>query len=197
MLTHRAHTEFMCLHTCTWRHTESPGTHTHRAHVLSHTHMEACMEPMHSNTHRHTWRHARSPHAHMHTQAPPVRLAASRQLEARTLPSFLPGPQQQELKDGAPRRSPDARSHLRHLESTVARFSEELAVFLETLTRGHFPIVLLQLNGQREGRPLGCVHHLWTQNHDPCGLCCREQSTRVCVGGWGGGSGSASAPHTP
>ena len=29
----------------------------------------------------------------------PIRLAASRQLEARTLPPFLPGPQQQELKN--------------------------------------------------------------------------------------------------
>ena len=80
---------------------------------------------------------------------------------------------------------------------TAARLSEELAVFLETLTCGHFPIVLLQLNGQREGRPLDYVHHLWTQNCDPRGLCCREQSTRVCGGGRGGDSWSASAPHLP
>lgn len=63
------------------------------------------MEPMHSYTHR----HAQSPRAHMeaykepscsHAHAGPIWLAASRQPEARTLPPFLPGPQQQELKNG-------------------------------------------------------------------------------------------------
>lgn len=63
------------------------------------------MEPMYSYTHGHT----QSPCAHMearmepscsHAHAGLIWLAASRQLEARTLPPFLPGPQQQELKNG-------------------------------------------------------------------------------------------------
>lgn len=168
---------------------------THSPHAHTHTHTEACVEHMHSYTHR----HAQSPRVHMeahkepscsHAHAGPIWLAASHQLEARTLPPFLPGPQQQELKNGGHLgRVPMLGDNCGILspELTVARLSEELAVFLEILTCGHFPVVLLQLNGQHEGRPLSCVHHLWTQNCDPRGLCCREQSTQMCVWGLGWG----------
>lgn len=205
----------MLTHTCTCAHiqsTQSPHAHihtrggtqptcshtyteAHTAHMLTHTHTEACVEHMHSYTHR----HAQSPRVHMeahkepscsHAHAGPIWLAASHQLEARTLPPFLPGPQQQELKNGGHLgRVPMLGDNCGILspELTVARLSEELAVFLEILTCGHFPVVLLQLNGQHEGRPLSCVHHLWTQNCDPRGLCCREQSTQMCVWGLGWG----------
>lgn len=78
---------------------------------------------------------------------------------------------------------------------TAACLSEELAVFPETLTCGHFPIVLLQLNGQREGRPLDYVHHLWTQTVILV-ACAAENRVHVGVCG-GGDSWSASAPHLP
>lgn len=96
-----SHTESTCSHTCTWRHTESPGIHTHKAHMLTHGGMHGAHVFIHTGIHRAhalTWRHAWSPRAYMHTQASYGWLL--RQLEARTLPPFLPGPQQQELKNG-------------------------------------------------------------------------------------------------
>lgn len=54
----------------------------------------------------------------------------------------------------------------------------------ETLTLGHFPVVLLQLNAQREGGAVGHVHHLRPQNHHSRGLCW-ERAEGHLVGGGG------------
>lgn len=83
-------------------HTQSPHAHTHTevmhgAHVFIHT------SGIH-RAHALTWRHAWSPRVtctrrpHMAGCFPPA--------EARTLPPFLPGPQQQELKRGQLGRAP-------------------------------------------------------------------------------------------
>lgn len=49
-----------------------------------------------------------------------------------------------------------------------------LAAVLKRLTLGDLAIVLLQLNAQLQRRPWGHLHHLWTQNHHPRGLCCKQ-----------------------
>lgn len=73
--------------------------------------------------------------------------------------------------------------------------SENAVVTLQTLTLGNFPAVLLQLNVQVEGRPLGHVHHLRTQNHDPPGLC--WETAERSTGERGTGDAACWSPHPP
>ena len=176
----------------------------HREPMCSHTHTEACMEPMYSYTHGHAepMRSRGGTHGalvltctrrpHMAGCFPPAGGSHPATLSARA-------PAARTQKRGQLGRAPMLGDTygISSPKPTAARLSEELAVFLETLTCGHFPIVLLQLNGQCEGRPLDYVHHLWTQNCNPRGLCCREQSTRVCGGGGVGTPGLHQHPTCP
>lgn len=147
---------------CTRAHTQSPHAHIparggtqraqdwapHKAHMLTHTHTEACMEPMYSYTHG----HAQSPCAYMearwsppcsHAHAGLIWLAAAL-ASWRLAPChpFCQGPSSKNSKTGAAWQELHVGRHsmASRLLSTAARLSEELAVFLETLTCGHFPL---------------------------------------------------------
>lgn len=92
----------------------------------------------------------------------------------RGLPNDVTGPKL---------RPPGATHALRPLENlTPVYLSGKFWRLLETLTLGHFPVVLLQLNAQGEGRAVGHVHHLRPQNHHPRGLCW-ERAGGCSVGG--------------
>ena len=213
MCTHIGIHTCICSCMCTRAHTQStqsPHAHiparggTQRAHVLTHTpggmhgahvliHTRARTEPMRSRGGTHgalVLTCTRRPH--MAGCFPPAGGSHPATLSARA-------PAARTQKRGQLGRAPMLGDTygISSPKPTAARLSEELAVFLETLTCGHFPIVLLQLNGQCEGRPLDYVHHLWTQNCNPRGLCCREQSTRVCVGGGVGTPGLHQHPTCP
>lgn len=87
---------------------------------------------------------------------------------------------QPQLRHRPPRHGRDA-SHPWHpvfplKNLTLASLSGKRGCLPATLTRGDLPIVLLQLDGQREGAPLDHVHHLWAQDHHPGGSCWREES---------------------
>ena len=214
MHTHRHTHVHMLTHTCTCAHrqsTQSPHAHIHTRGgtqpTCSHTH--GGTQSPHAHTHTHGGMHGA--HALIHTQActePTCSHGGTQRALVLTctrrphMAGCLPpagGSHPATLFARAPAARTQKRGHLGRVpmlgdncgilspELTAARLSEELTVFLETLTCGHFTAVLLQLNGQHEGRPLSCVHHLWTQNCDPRGLCCREQSTQMCVWGLGWG----------